>query len=257
MSNIIHSFSVLQFEISYDSPSIITLKRLHHFRTYRRGYCDSDSPCSRLFYELHMRLHSLVSSHQLISDQVSPQEVSIIVSQLESELERGVRGAIVEFGCYAGTTSLFIRRLLDAHHLEEPFHVYDSFAGLPEKVAQDQSVAGDQFRIGELLATKKQFLHHFHKANLRPPIVHKAWFNQLNAEDIPDEIMFAFLDGDYYESIRDSLKLITPKFAEGAIIVVDDYANEALPGASRAVDEWRRNHHVTMHIEASLAIIRT
>ncbi|MEO5949387.1 MAG: TylF/MycF/NovP-related O-methyltransferase [Candidatus Saccharimonas sp.] len=204
-----------------------------------------------------MKLHSLVASHQLISDQVSPQEVSIIVSQLDEALNQGMRGAIVEFGCYTGTTSLFIRRILDVYNLELPFHVYDSFAGLPAKVAQDQSVAGDQFRTGELLATKKQFLHHFLRSNLRPPIVHKAWFSELTPEEVPSEIIFAFLDGDYYESIRDSLQLITPKLVKGAVIIIDDYANEALPGAGRAVDEWCRGRRVSLQVQASLAIIRT
>jgi hypothetical protein len=41
----------------------------------------------------------------------------------------------------------------------------------------------------------------------------------------------------------------------GAIIVVDDYANEALPGVARAVDEWLRIHGGKLRVEASLAII--
>jgi O-methyltransferase len=202
-----------------------------------------------------MTLHPLVQSYALVSDQVSPLEVSIIVRTLEALMSRGHRGAIVEFGCYSGTTSLFIRRLLDTLHDDSPFHVYDSFAGLPEKTSHDMSAAGEQFRAGELHATKKQFLHNFYKAGLRPPIIHKAWFNELDTADIPEDIIFAFLDGDYYESIRDSLRCITPKLVPGAIIVVDDYANEALPGAHRAVDEWCREHGAMLRVEASLAII--
>lgn len=204
-----------------------------------------------------MSLHALVNSHPLVSDQVSQLEVSIILYQLSGLLERGVRGAVVEFGCYEGTTSLFIRRLLDGMHHEGPFHVYDSFEGLPEKTKSDMSAAGEQFRAGELFASKKQLLRHFHRAGLMPPVIHKAWFNLLTPADVPDGIMFAFLDGDYYESIRDSLRLITPKLLIGAIIIVDDYANEALPGARRAVDEWCRGRTVKLRVEASLAIITT
>lgn len=190
-----------------------------------------------------------------MSDQVSQLEVSIILRQLAGLLERGMRGAVVELGCYEGTTSLFIRRLLDGAHHEGPFHVYDSFEGLPEKTKPDMSAAGEQFRAGELFASKKQLLRHFHRAGLVPPVVHKAWFNDLAPTDMPDGIMFAFLDGDYYESIRDSLHLITPKLLPGAIIVVDDYANEALPGAHRAVEEWCQGRTVTLRVEASLAIM--
>jgi len=158
-----------------------------------------------------------------------------MLDELENCLELG--GAVVEFGCYIGTTSLFIRRLLEAHNDQREFHVYDSFEGLPAKTAHDESGAGDQFQAGELAVSKKQFLHEFQKANLRPPIIHKAWFKDLTAADVPDKIAFAFLDGDFYESIRDSLKNVLPRMQTGGVIVVDDYAREALPGAAKAVHE--------------------
>lgn len=204
-----------------------------------------------------MNLHPLVRLHALISDQVSPLEVSIILRALERCLAQGMRGAVVEFGCYTGTTSLYLRRLLDSVRHNGPFHVYDSFAGLPEKSAPDMSAAGEQFRPGELYATKKQFLRNFHKAGLVSPVIHKGWFDRLTDTDVPGEIMLAFLDGDYYESIRDSLRCITPKLMPGAVVIVDDYANEALPGARRAVDEWCKGRDVTLRAEASLAIITT
>jgi O-methyltransferase len=117
------------------------------------------------------------------------------------------------------------------------FHVYDSFEGLPPKTPQDISPAGDQFQAGELAVSKKQLLQQFQKAGLRPPVIHKGWFSGLRATDVPDSIAFAFLDGDFYESIRDSLKLVLPRMEQGGVIVVDDYAREALPGAAKAVHE--------------------
>lgn len=146
-------------------------------------------------------------------------------------------GAVVEFGCHIGTTSLFIRRLLDAHDDHREFHVYDSFAGLPPKSREDDSPAGTQFQAGELSVSKKSFLHEFQKANLRPPIVHKGWFSELSEGDVPRQIAFAFLDGDFYESIRDSLKLVLPRMQKGGTIVIDDYAREALPGVAKGVRE--------------------
>lgn len=206
---------------------------------------------------MSVKLHPLTQAHSLVSDQVSSLEVSIILWQLEELLANGAKGAVVEFGCYVGTTSLFIRRLLDQYHNDGPFHVYDSFAGLPTKTSQDASAAGEQFQAGELLASKKQLFRNFYKARLVPPIVHKGWFDELTPDDAPDGIMLAFLDGDYYESIRDSLRLITPKLAPHAVIVVDDYANDALPGARRAVDEWSQGRTIKLRIEASLAVIVT
>ena len=42
----------------------------------------------------------------------------------------------------------------------------------------------------------------------------------------------------------------------GAIIVVDDYGNQALPGASKAVDEWCKKYNITKEVEATLAIFK-
>ena len=88
-----------------------------------------------------------------------------------------------------------------------------------------------------------------------PAVVKKAWFYDLKSKDLPEKIAFAFLDGDFYESIRTSLNLIWRKLTTGAIVVVDDYQNEALPGVQEAVDEWLKTHPAVLKNEASLAII--
>lgn len=198
----------------------------------------------------------LLQKYPIISDQVDAGELRTLLLLLEEQLQKGVVGSVVELGCYVGTTSLFIQRLLDAYNADVEFHVYDSFAGLPPKVAQDESPLGVQFVEGELCATKRQFYDNFKKAGLLAPTVHKAWFRDLTVDDIPERVMFAFLDGDYYQSIRDSLRVITPHLTKDAIIVVDDYANEALPGTACAVDEWLAANSRLLRIQKSLAVIR-
>lgn len=200
-------------------------------------------------------IEQLLQRYPIVSDQVDARELATLLRELDRALVHHPSGAIVELGCYVGTTSLFIRRVLDSADGDYEFHVYDSFAGLPPKTSKDQSVAGDQFVEGELHASRKQFMMHFKKAGLLPPTIHKAWFSGLTLNDMPDQIVFAFLDGDYYESIRDSLALVAPKLSAGAVVVVDDYANEALPGAAKATDEWLRLHGKTARVQASLAII--
>lgn len=203
-----------------------------------------------------MDLDNMLYKYSLASDQVDKREIALVLRSAEEALRKTGDGDVVEFGCYVGTTSLFISRLLTIQKSTREFHVYDSFEGLPEKQAQDQSRAGDQFVAGELLATKKQFITNYKKAGLPLPRIHKGWFNELTTNDIPKKIAFAFLDGDYYESIATSLQLVWPRLAPGAIIVVDDYANEALPGAAKAVDEWLRFHPAKLRVEHSLAVIK-
>jgi len=200
--------------------------------------------------------NQLLAKYPIISDQVDAKELGALLRELEIVLQSGLIGNVVEFGCYVGTTSLFIRRLLDAYNFTGEFHVYDSFAGLPEKTQADASTAGEQFKAGELLAPRKTFVQNFKKAGLRPPVIHKGWFADFSPNDVPEDIIFAFFDGDFYESIVDSFRVCDGKLQETATIIVDDYANEALPGAARAVDEWlKNNQQFTIRTEASLAII--
>lgn len=199
---------------------------------------------------------TLLAAHPIISDQVERAELRVVLLELEKQLESGTVGNIVEFGCYAGTTSLFVRRLLDTYHSAAEYHVYDSFVGLPDKTRHDQSAAGDQFVTGELAVSKKDFLMNFKKAGLKPPFIHKGWFADVAPSDVPNNISFAFFDGDYYESIRDSFVCVEHKLMPRATIIVDDYANEALPGAAVATDQWLAAHPATHRVQASLAIIR-
>jgi len=192
---------------------------------------------------------------ELLSDQVSRTELGVILRELQHTLEQGTTGDVVEFGCYVGTTSVHLAKFLQP--TGKQLWLYDSFEGLPEKSREDHSPAGEQFVTGELHATKKQLIRNLTRAGVPMPRITKGWFSDITAEQVPGEIAFAFLDGDYYRSVLDPLKLIWPKLTPGATIIVDDYANEALPGASRAVDEWLRSHNGKLRVEHSLGIIHT
>lgn len=197
----------------------------------------------------------MFDSIPLITNQINRAQLNSILAELDRALAKNPTGAIVEFGCYIGTTSLFIRRLLDAKKDAREFHVYDSFQGLPAKTSKDASPAGEQFKAGELIISKKQFLYVFKKASLRPPIIHKAWFSELTAADVPAKIAFAFLDGDFYESIRDSLKRVLPRMTSPGTIMIDDYAREALPGVAAAVKDTAPQLISKLQVRHNQAII--
>jgi O-methyltransferase len=204
-----------------------------------------------------MKYPQLLGHYPIISDQISKPALAIVLRELETALEQGTAGDIVEFGCYIGTTTLFMRRLLDAYTSDKLLFAYDSFEGLPEKIAQDASGVGEQFQAGELRVSKKDFLREFQKANLRPPITHKAWFKDLRPDQLPEQISFAFLDGDFYDSIMDSLKLVWPRLATGGVITIDDYGRDALPGPERAVRDFFHGRSVQLHHEHNIAIIKS
>ena len=190
---------------------------------------------------------------KLLSEQVDEKEIAVILRELSKTRE--ISGDVVEFGCFVGTTSVFLAKEIEKWNTEKMLWLYDSFEGLPEKSREDENSLGEVFKKGELLATKKQLIANLRKSGARKmPKITKGWFSELSKEQIPREISFAFLDGDYYLSILDPLNLIWENLQSGAIIVVDDYGNQALPGASKAVDEWAKKHNLKVKVEATLAI---
>ena len=181
------------------------------------------------------------------------EQVSVEETEKISELAReclGVFGDYVEMGCYKGDTSLLLADIIGNRRL----FIYDSFEGLPEKSREDESVLGKNFRKGELVVTKREVKERFLRANLRVPVIKKAWFNELLETDLPERIAFAFLDGDFYKSIRDCLLLIEGKMVPGGVIIVHDYNNPVLPGVKKAVDEWVRDRKI--EIFKTMVIIR-
>lgn len=168
------------------------------------------------------------------NDQVSKTETENIINMARECLE--VSGDFVELGCYKGDTSLMLAEILKDS--DKTLWIYDSFEGLPEKSEKDNSPLGENFKKGELLVTKREVKERFLRAGLKVPVIKKGWFADFSDGDLPEKIAFCFLDGDFYESIHDGLKLVEDKLSDGAILIVHDYNNPALPGVKKAVDEW-------------------
>ena len=178
------------------------------------------------------------------NDQVSEKETVRILELARKCL--GVSGDYVELGCYKGDTSLLLAEILK--NSDKKLWIYDSFEGLPEKNSVDESVLGENFKKGELLVTKREVKERFLRANLPVPVIKKAWFSELTKVDLPEQIAFAFLDGDFYESIRDSIKLVAPKMSDSGVVIVHDYNNPALPGVKKAVDEWLQGEKASFEV---------
>ena len=150
-------------------------------------------------------------------EQVSSKETEIILDFAERALE--IEGDFVELGCYKGDTSILLQKLLHKNGYDHRLFLYDSFEGLPERTKEDASVAGDGFKKGELLVTKKEVVLKFKKAGLPVPKIKKAFFEDLEEANLPEKIAFAFLDGDLYSSIKTSLNLVLPRLSKDAILL--------------------------------------
>ena len=187
-------------------------------------------------------------------EQVTKLETEIILDLAKSALT--LDGDFAEFGCYRGDTSIELQKLLQ-NQTEKRLWLYDSFAGLPEKSPEDLSPAGNAFKQGELFVTKREVIEKFKRKNLRLPVIKKAFFEDLEETDLPEKIALAFLDGDLYQSIKTSLKLASPRMVKGGILIIHDYNNSELPGATKATDEFLSTHqNLKLKIRETLAIIK-
>lgn len=213
------------------------------------------------------------SKNQDYMQQVTARETEILLQELTKTLTHNIPGDVVEFGCYKADTSVLYQKLLEsmghggafqpenqaAQASQKMLWLYDSFEGLPAKTREDNSAAGDAFQAGELLVTKREVIEKFKKMGLKLPKIKKAFFDNLDIiYDIPEKISYAFLDGDLYQSIKTSLRLVTDKMSQGGVIIVHDYNNPELPGSARAVDEWLKSHQVkvaSFRVAETLAII--
>jgi O-methyltransferase len=158
-----------------------------------------------------------------------------------SVLRSRTPGDVVELGCNAGRTSILLEMVLEAEGPDRILHLYDSFDGLPSPSAADRYL-----KQGDCKAAESDVLAVFERWNLRAPQVHAGWFEETLPHQLPDRVAFAYLDGDFYESIHISLTHVWPRLSVGGSVIVDDYCDrelsprawDGLPGVKKACDEF-------------------
>ncbi len=186
--------------------------------------------------------------------QIPDRETELLLGELKKTLD--LPGDLVEFGCYEGDTSILLADVI-RDSSDKWLYLYDSFEGLPAKSSEDNSADGWRFQPGELKASPDTVRHKFKKYALPEPVIVKGWFNELTDSDLPEQISFALLDGDFYDSITSSLTLVALKMVAGGIIAIHDYRNAELPGVGRAVAEFleQRKDNYELRIVATMAIL--
>lgn len=186
-------------------------------------------------------VEKLLLDYPIISRMVTENQLKTVLTTLKMVLEENIDGDIVELGCYAGTTSLFIRRLLDKCDSEKKFHVYDSFKGLPEKKKMDETNNILPAMKSYCKVEKTVFIDNFRKESLKLPEIHAGWFGKMPDSAYPERISFAFFDGDFYDSIMDSFNKVYPKMVANSVLIIHDYNRDSLPGVERACDDFLKD----------------
>lgn len=173
---------------------------------------------------------------------ISREQIRVIISLLESTISQNITGDVVEFGCFVGESSKYLRMMLDYKLSNKTLYVYDSFEGLPELSDYERNTG---WRAGTLKTSQDILLQNFEQNGLRPPIITKGWFKDVPDSSIPNKISFGFLDGDFYDSIYDSLSKVYPRLSSGSVLVFHDYERPDLPGVKAAVDNFMNENYNT------------
>ena len=177
-----------------------------------------------------------------ISSMISMEHYDIIVIELLNCLLSNTEGDVVELGCNIGTTSLVLQSCLKQFGSNKLLHVYDSFDGLPAKHPKDISTdERKKYVRGQLKVSVDSFINSFNKKQINLPQIHVGWFKDIPEQEYPTKICFAFLDGDFYTSILDSLHRIYDKMSPGGVILIHDYGWSPLPGAKLACEDFLKD----------------
>jgi O-methyltransferase len=178
-------------------------------------------------------------------DMVSLEQASNLNLLLGQVLHTGVPGAIVELGCYTGSTTCIIGHTLAASGEGRPFHVFDRF----------------DVTLGEHPAGRDVFERNLKAAGAPMPVIHQGDVLEVVPASLPSRIAFAHLDlgvgGDteLHARLMDHvLRHVYERLSPGAILVLMDYyvpgltveGHDSNPGVRKAADLFFRDKPETV-----------
>lgn len=172
---------------------------------------------------------------QLDPSIINSNQVNFLVLYLLEAIKEKIDGDVVELGCYVGESSKFLQKALLEAESNKKLYVYDSFEGLPPLSKYEENTG---WQPGTLVASENELINNFKSNNLPLPIITKSWFKDIKDYQLPEKICFAFLDGDFYDSIYDSLEKVYDKVTEKGYIFIHDYDRSDLPGVKAAVIDF-------------------
>lgn len=187
---------------------------------------------------------------------INHEQVKKIVEHLLTTITENIPGDVVEFGCYVGESSKFLMKTIIETNSNKKLYVYDSFEGLPDLSEWEQNTGWTP----RTLKTKREVLEQNFSVNGLPiPFIHKNWFRDIPNQNLPERISFAFLDGDFYESIYDSLTKIFDRVEDGGYILFHDYNRNDLPGVRAALNKFleeRNLENTTVEVVEQLGVYK-
>lgn len=171
---------------------------------------------------------------------------------VESVIEDGVPGDLIETGAWRGGSTIYMRAILAAYGVDDrKVWVADSFEGLPEPDAKKYAAdTGDQHHTRSNLAVSVDMVKdNFRRYDLLDGQVEflVGWFSDTLPGAPIDKLAVLRLDGDMYSSTIDALDALYDRVSPGGYVIVDDYG--AVPACAKAIHDFRDAHDITEPLE--------
>jgi hypothetical protein len=230
------------------------LKRSHALHaTYKWSRMASQVPLASW-----MDLHRTTSIWKVLPNTMLPAKrlISAYDTMITVERDR-LPGAVAECGVWSGggigLMALASRR---AGNGSRRFHLFDSFAGLPQPSVEDDEVFTDYHRknpdrapdqdasprsIGACVGADAEAVRAFltRRLGIDPAqlVFHVGWFQETvpAARESMGPLAVLRIDGDWYESTKICLDQLYDRVVDGGFVIVDDYGT--FTGCRKAVDE--------------------
>jgi predicted O-methyltransferase YrrM len=147
----------------------------------------------------------------------------------------GVPGAIVECGVGHGASIVALARANQIFSPTRSVIGFDSFQGFPDADRRD---LGSRVRsVGPVSGWDDTSVAAVSGALDAPAELVAGFFSDTLPRSLPEQIGLLHVDCDLYRSTRDVLDHALPRLQPGALVILDEYDEDAWPGATTAVDE--------------------
>lgn len=151
-----------------------------------------------------------------------PRQLSALVSYLTQT--SGFAGPVVEIGCAAGHTTVFLNKHLDDLADSRRYICIDTFAGFTDQdIAIERGRGKDPASYAYLFRSYRK--NWFDKTMSNNQIIRVTSIQaDVNSFDFGgfEEISFCLVDVDLKRPVIRSLEQVIPRMAKGGVIVVDD-----------------------------------
>lgn len=172
----------------------------------------------------------------------SPRQLGFLLSCIEKT--EGVPGAVVEIGCAAGRTTVWLNKALDELSSQRDYVCVDTFSGFTdEDIATEVSQRGKpaQAFSGFRVNKKAWFDQTMLDNEVSRVRSYTGDINHFDLARVASPISFCLVDVDLYRPVKSALAKVLPLMSPGGIIVIDDCKpNNQFDGALQAYEEFVR-----------------